>query len=191
MREELKEADIILPSLDAYDEKSYKLINRPHGSIHFKETIEGLQEFSSCFNGQIWIETMLIKGINDDENSLNQIRSILNTIKYDRLYINTPVRSPAEVYVQEVTSHTIDKAIEVLNGISIDQLVSEGFYSEIQDDYAAIESIIRRHPMNQYEIEHFLISRKCKNIQEIFSRLKQDEKIEVIEYKNYETYRIK
>jgi len=83
VRGELANADIVLPSLDAYDEKSFKLINRPHGTISFSKTIEGLQIFSEEFKGQMWIEVMLIKGINDSEKNLSSIRDILTTIAYD------------------------------------------------------------------------------------------------------------
>jgi wyosine [tRNA(Phe)-imidazoG37] synthetase (radical SAM superfamily) len=33
-------ADIVLPSLVAYDEKSFKYINRPHGSIKFNKALK-------------------------------------------------------------------------------------------------------------------------------------------------------
>ena len=36
LRSELYQADIVLPTLDAYDDESFKKINRPHGTIDFK-----------------------------------------------------------------------------------------------------------------------------------------------------------
>ncbi|HZK39206.1 MAG TPA: radical SAM protein, partial [Clostridia bacterium] len=67
VREELKNADIVLPSLDASDEKMFKKINRPHGSIKFDDVDKGLQIFSNEYNGQLWIETMILKDINDNK----------------------------------------------------------------------------------------------------------------------------
>ncbi len=55
-------------------------------------------------------------------------------------------------------------AAERLSGICIDLLESDGFHSEIKDDSLAVLSIIKRHPMNQFEIEGFLKSRDAKDI---------------------------
>ncbi len=191
LRKELNKADIVLPSLDAWNEEIFKKINRPHGSIKFDEMIKGLMKFSKDYSGELWIETMIVKDINDKEEDYLQLKAILDMIDYDRLYINTPVRPPAENYVEQPSEESLKKAIEILRGISIDKLVSEGFYSEEKDDYEAITSIIKRHPMNQYEIKSFLASRKCEKIDDIINKLENDNKIEVISYKNYKTYRLK
>lgn len=187
----LMSADIVLPSLDAFDELSFGKINRPHKDLDYTEIIKGIIEFSHNYKGQLWLEIMLIKGFNDDINSLYKFKDLISQIKYNRLYINTPIRPPAELYAKASNNETIHKAIDNLGGISIENLVSNGFASQIKDNYKAIESIIKRHPMNQYEIRTFLHSRECNNIQELFNRLQKDEKIEIINYKGYKTYRLK
>lgn len=45
LREELYNADIVLPTLDAYDDASLKSINRPHGAIRFEQIKSGLKPF--------------------------------------------------------------------------------------------------------------------------------------------------
>lgn len=191
VREELKNADIVLPSLDACDENMFKKINRPHGSIKFKEVIEGLRTFSKEYKGQLWIETMIVKDINDNKEFYLKFKELLSTINYHRLYINAPVRPPAEKFVEQPSRESIKEAVSILEGISIDELVSEGFYSEVKDDYEAIMSIIKRHPMNQFEIKSFIEKRGNTDTNEFFNRLNNDDNIEVINYKNYNTYRLK
>ena len=188
---ELSNADIVLPSLDAYDELSFKKINRPYGSLKFSEVIRGLKDFSKKYRGQLWIEIMLMKGINDDDMSLNKYAETLKKIKYDKLYLNTLVRPPAESYVKVVEHEKMNHAAEILGGISIDLLESQGFHSEIKDDYEAVLSIIKRHPMNQFEIAAFLQSRGCSKIEVVFNKLKQDKKVVVINYRGYDIYRLK
>jgi wyosine [tRNA(Phe)-imidazoG37] synthetase (radical SAM superfamily) len=190
LRRELMGADIVLPSLDAADEESFRKINRPYKKIEFEKMLEGFRIFSKDFKGQLWLETMLIKDVNDDTKSLLKLKKILDTIQYDRLYINSPVRPPAETFVEEPLSKNIEKAVDILGGISINQLVSEGFYSEVEDDYNAIISIIKRHPMNQFEIKSFLNFRGCEDISGVFERLKSDKGVDIINYKNYKTYRL-
>jgi wyosine [tRNA(Phe)-imidazoG37] synthetase (radical SAM superfamily) len=186
---ELMAADIVLPSLDAFDIESFKRINRPHGSLSYHEIIEGLIKFSHRFSGQIWIEIMLVKNENDSTKALTSFKALLSKISYQRLFINTPIRPPAEKNVMEVSDSTLKFACELLGGTSIEQLASQGFYSDIKDDFHAVCSIIQRHPMNQFEIEHFLLTRKCKDTAHVFNQLSQDCTVDCIEYKGYKTYR--
>ena len=190
-RREAAKADIVLPSMDAYDEASLRKINRPFGLIRFESVNAGLVAFSEEYEGQLWLEIMLMAGINDDEESLPKYEQALKKIKYDRLYLNTPVRPPAEAEVEALSYEAMNKASALLGGISIDLLVSQGFHSEIEDDYQAILSIIKRHPMNQFEIRSFLESRKCQRIDCIMDMLGRAENVNVITYRGFETYRLK
>jgi len=152
---------------------------------------KGLVEFSRNYKGQLWIEIMLIDNINSDENSLKEYSKILKNITFEKLYLNTLVRPPAKAGLKAVNNERMKYAADLLGGISIDLLVSEGFHSEIKDDFEAILSIIKRHPMNQHEIESFLQIRKCADIENILQRLKRDERVAIINFKGYDTYRLK
>ena len=187
---ELMKADIVLPSMDAYDNFSYKKINRPHGTLDFHNVHRGLKIFSKKYQGQLWLEIMLMRDINDDDASMEKYSDLLKSIKYDRLYLNTPVRPPVEAHVKPIENEKINRAVEFLGGISIDLLFSHGFHSEIADHYDAIMSIIKRHPMNQFEINRFLELRGCNYISNIFNDLESDCKVEKINYKGYDTYRL-
>lgn len=191
VRNELLNADIVLPSLDAADEETFRKINRPLGSIKYNNMLEGLIEFSHEYKGQLWLETMIIQGINDKESDFMKMKEIIKKIKHQKLYINSPVRPPAENYVKQPSDKSLELAVKILEGISIDRLDSIGFYSEIEDDYDAILSIIKRHPMNTHEITGFLKTRDCKNIDEILLKLSEDRKVDVVSYKGYDTFRLK
>jgi len=119
VREALLEADVVLPSLDAYDEESFKEINRPHGDLSYAEIIEGIRKFSEIYKGQLWVETMIIRGINDDQKSIMKLKAILDTIEYDRLYINSPIRDVAEPNVLCASRAALEYAREILGGILI------------------------------------------------------------------------
>lgn len=191
VRKALMYADIILPTIDAYNENMYKKINRPYAKIIWEESLNGLIEFSKNYKGQIWLEIMLIHGINASNYDIDEFKELLKNIKYDRIFINTPVRPPAEAYVEMATSKEIDYAIEKLNAISIDKLSSGTFYSEIKDTYLAILNIIKRHPMTQFEIKSFINSRENKDINKIIEKLDNDKKVVHIDYKGIRTYRLK
>ena len=152
---------------------------------------EGLKTFTHSFPGQIYMEIMLMNGINDSREDLEKFRENLKDLRYDRVYINTPVRPPAEAGVSVSTPETIALATEILGGISIDALASGSFSSEIEDDYEAILSIIGRHPMNQHEIGGFLESRHNPDPAALLERLSRDPAVSPVEYKGYITYRLK
>lgn len=63
----LMEADIILPTLDAGNNLLFRRINRPHTTLDFNTIFNGMLDFKKLFNGEIWLEVMLIKGFNDKE----------------------------------------------------------------------------------------------------------------------------
>lgn len=151
----------------------------------------GSGNLSHSFEGQLSIELMLIQGINDDDDSLEKYIGILPKIKYEKLYLSTPVRPPAEKNVKAVDRERMKKIAEMTGGISIDLLASQGFHSEIKDDNAAILSIIKRHPMNQYEIDSFLDTRNATDKSGLFNRLSEDETVDTLRYKGYNTYRLK
>lgn len=187
----LLKADIVLPSIDAFDEKSFKAINRPHKKLNFHEIMAALIKFSHEYQGKLWLETMVVKGLNDSDDAMNEFKKILSMIKYDKYYLNSPVRPPA-VKNCEVTSHErLEELAEDLGGINIDSLANPDFFSNIKDDYEAILSIIRRHPMNQYELKAFLDARKVFDVNRMLEQLKNDKRIECINYKGYDTFRFK
>lgn len=190
VRRVLQKADIVLPSLDAYDEESFRKINRPHGSLDFERMFASLVAFSRSYGGQLWLEIMLMRGINDDSESLRKFRQLLNKIRYDRLYLNTPVRPPAEAWIQPSSPERLEEAGRVLGGMAIGYLSADSYHSEIVDDYEAVLSLIRRHPLNQHEVESFIKSRKG-NPEAVFRQLNADESVEKLEYKGYMTYRLK
>lgn len=191
VRQGLMEADIVLPSFDAYDEESFKRINRPHGSLSFDKVFDGIVEFSKVFTGQLWLEIMIIKNINDSMDAIEKFKGLISKINYDRLYINTPMRPPAEEDALPLSHDDIKKVMDVLGGISIDYLESIGFYSVIEDDMEALKSILSRHPMTQQEVSDFLTIRKCGDIIGFLKRLEEDEYTQIIEYMGYKTYRTK
>ena len=191
VQSDLMQSDILLPTLDAYDEKSFKKINRPYSSLNYYKVLNGLEDFSRKYKGQLWLEIMFMKGINDDPNTIIKYSEILKKIKYEKLYLNTPVRPPAEIDVFALDHEKMDHIAEILNGFSIDLLSSHGFYSEIKNDYEAFVSIIKRHPMNQFEIEEFLKSRGNSFPEKFMENLETDASLAIIEYKGYRTYRLK
>jgi len=65
VRNALKEADVVLPSLDAATEDAFRKINRPPDSLKIDSYIQGLIDFRKEYKGKIWLEIFILPGYND------------------------------------------------------------------------------------------------------------------------------
>ncbi len=89
-------ADVVLPSLDAVSEEVWQKINRPHPLLKLEKIIQGLIDFRQRYSGQIWLEVLFVKGINDSPQELERLKEVIKEIAPDKIQLNTVVRPPAE-----------------------------------------------------------------------------------------------
>jgi wyosine [tRNA(Phe)-imidazoG37] synthetase (radical SAM superfamily) len=86
--------DVLAPSLDAGDPATFERINRPHPEITFERVVRGLRNVTGAFQGEIRLEVMLVAGVNDSDESIAAIARVLETLRFDRIDVNSPVRPP-------------------------------------------------------------------------------------------------
>lgn len=96
VRRTLSSADLLLPSLDAARESTFQKINRPHPSLSLDKIIIGLKQLRKEYEGPIWLELMLARGINDILEEIERLKEIISGINPDRVQLNTVVRPPSE-----------------------------------------------------------------------------------------------
>ncbi len=113
VRSGLLKADLIVPSLDAVDPEIFKQIDRPHVGIKLNEIIDGLVALRKEFQGEIWLEVMLIAGMNDGLGHIEELKKIIQRINPDKIQINSPVRSTAEKNVLPVDKAKLEKIKEI------------------------------------------------------------------------------
>ncbi|MCD6498179.1 MAG: radical SAM protein [Deltaproteobacteria bacterium] len=90
--EAVEEADVLAPSLDAGDEKTFRGLNRPHPSITFDRMLDGLEKVTHAFAGTVRLEVMLVAGANDSNESLHRIAHCMERLRVDVVDVNTVVR---------------------------------------------------------------------------------------------------
>lgn len=116
VRDELAAADIVVPSLDAVPARLFRAVNRPHPSLDAGRVVEGLVRFRREFRGQIWLEIMLIKGINDTPDHIRDLRAAVAAIRPDRVQLNTVVRPPAEAKARPLSARELERIRRLLGG---------------------------------------------------------------------------
>jgi wyosine [tRNA(Phe)-imidazoG37] synthetase (radical SAM superfamily) len=96
VRADCAKADVVLPSLDAGDKRTFEKINHPHEDIVIENMISGLCVFRNEFAGQIWLEVFFIDGINTEAGQIAKIKDAIEQIRPDKVQLNTAVRPAAE-----------------------------------------------------------------------------------------------
>jgi wyosine [tRNA(Phe)-imidazoG37] synthetase (radical SAM superfamily) len=109
VRSDLYLADVVLPSLDAVSEDIFRYINKPHFQIEIDGIIEGLKRFRAEYKGKIWLEIMLIKGINDVPDELEKMKEVIKYIGADKIQLNTVTRPPAEETARGLSNTALKK----------------------------------------------------------------------------------
>ncbi len=114
VRKAILGADLIVPSLDAVDPEIFKQIDRPCAGIELNEIIDGLVALRKEFRGKIWLEVMLVSGVNDDIKHIEELNKSIQRINPDKIQLNSPVRSTAEKNVLAVDRAKLEKIKNIL-----------------------------------------------------------------------------
>lgn len=92
VRSDLLNADLVLPSLDAATESMFRAVNQLHESLKVGKIIEGLRIFRETFEGEFWLEIMIVKAMNDGIYEIKALVDAVSRIDPDRVQLNTVVR---------------------------------------------------------------------------------------------------
>ncbi|MDR2017592.1 MAG: radical SAM protein [Syntrophobacterales bacterium] len=155
VRNDLLEADVVLPSLDAASDDIFHYINRPHPLIGLEMVTEGLERFRNAYDGEIWLEIMMIRDINDDPEELKEFKRIIDYLDVDKVHLNTVTRPPCEEAtgametsaLEEVCRFFGDKC-EVVS--TFEQAVEDG--DDDADWEEIVLGILERRSMNLEDI---------------------------------------
>lgn len=182
VRQELLEADAVLPTLDAGNAQLYRKINRPHPAITFNRIIDGLISFREIYQGKLWIEVMLIKDINDSEVELKRIAAKLIRIQPDEVHIVLPDRPPAELWVQPPDKEGLLRAQAILGDSAKVIHPAAGTFdlSGSENLVDAIVGIITRHPMKESDLLETLNHYSPEDVVNTLNQLEKSGKAQVI-----------
>ena len=96
VRERVMKADIIMPTLSSAFSNTFRMIHRPHPELKLDAIVEGLKRLRKDFKGQLFLEVVILAGINDREDEVEGIKTLIDQISPEKTQINTVVRPPAD-----------------------------------------------------------------------------------------------
>jgi wyosine [tRNA(Phe)-imidazoG37] synthetase (radical SAM superfamily) len=159
---DLLDADVVSPSLDAVTQEVFETVDRPHPRLRIGEIIEGLKQFRSRYRGQLWLEILFVKGVNDRDDEVRRMKEAIRLIHPDKVQINTVIRPPAEDSAQPVDEDRL-KEIQAIFGerCEIIGVFKEKHKTQERNaDAQAILALLRRRAMTVDGVAASLAMRK-------------------------------
>ncbi len=183
VRNELLKADLVLPSLDAANNKTFKKIDRPSKNLNIEDYIEGLIKFSTEFKGEIWLEIMILPKFNDDLENLNLLKKAIVKINPDKVQLNTldrpgvieNVRAATRLELHNIIDYWELEHVEII-AASAKRKDKKSFRKDTEN--AILETISRR-PCTLEDLENIL-GLHLNEINKYLDVLEGDNKIETV-----------
>ena len=157
VQEALLDADVVVPSLDAGNEESFKRVNRPCPEISFAQMVEGLIAFRKRYRGQFWLEVFLLSGITDTDSEVGELRVLIDRIQPDKIQLNTVARptpgwegeAPAEP-VPEARMKAIAKRLGRSLALPVEVIAHHEFQRHAAGQTSVspedVLAVVQRHP---------------------------------------------
>ena len=190
VRMDLMNADWVSLKIDTIDEKIWQKIDRPNGKLSLQKILAGIKTFAMAFKGEFVTETMLVKNINDDIDSLISTTEFIKQLTQKKSYILVPTRPPAEEFVEPPSEEALNLAYQIFNDSlnEVELLVySEGTdFTFSSDAEKELLSILAVHPMRKDAVEKYLV--KAKVGWELIKNLLNKNELKKVLYKGSEFY---
>lgn len=122
VRQDLASADAVLPSLDTLVPAEYLRLNRPapdldpdQADMGLTRMVRALQDFRSGYAGRLYLEVLLVAGVNDSEENLALLSNFVSDLKPERVDVVTMTRPGAHEGARPVDSQSMARWREALN----------------------------------------------------------------------------
>lgn len=194
VRAAIKEANVILPSLDAATESVFKKINRPQNDLKIDKYIQGLIDFRKEFKGAIWLEVFILPGYNDSPHELNELKKAIMKIKPDSIQLNTLDRPGTVPNLRGATRIELERIVKLWDLENLEIIAASPERKNIQayrnDIETAIIETIARRPCTLDDLAKIL-GMHINEINKYLDVLDADNKIETIQQERGVFYQTK
>ena len=186
VREDIKAATVIIPSLDAATEKVFRKINRPSPHLKVDTIIQGLIQLRKEYRGKIWLEIFIVPGMNDTEQELTALKQAIDKIKPDQVQINTLDRPGPVPTLRAATRQELEHVIdfwEIENAaIVADAPEHRAPFPYRKDTASAILGTIARRPCTLTDLSEIL-GLPTDEVKKYIDSLHTDKKIKIVKQK--------
>ena len=160
VRRELMEASVVLPSLDVATNKTFQIINRPEPNLSITQYIQGLVDFRNEYQREIWLEILIIPGINDNLRDLIALKKAIIRIKPDRIQLNTLDRPGAISDIRAASLYELQQIAKYWNLDRVEIIAAASQRKNLpayrKDTEEAIMETISRRPCTIDDLQKIL-----------------------------------
>lgn len=160
LRSELKQADLVMPSLDAASPEVFQRINRPVESLDFDNYIQGLIDFRSEYRGKIALEVFILPDYNDSPEELERLAKTIQRIGADSVQLNALDRPGTVPGLRSASKERLEEIAKIF-GLKESSLIASaqkrtGLASYRTDTESAILETIARRPCTGEDLSKIL-----------------------------------
>ena len=149
VRKRVLGADLIMPTLSSAVSSTFQTIHRPHGDLTLDRIVNGLKQLRTEFDGLIYLEVILLAGINDTDEEMRALKPLIHEIQPEKIQLNTVVRPPADVCAKALDSKRLEE-IKLLLGERAEIVVDIGAEKGAMEHQIKSEGLlemVRRRPL--------------------------------------------
>jgi len=154
VRERVLGADLIMPTLSSAVSSTFQAIHRPHPDLTLDRIVDGLKQLRAEFDGLMYLEVILLAGINDTEEEMKALKPLIRQVEPEKIQLNTVVRPPADVFAKALDSKRLEE-IKLFLGeraeIVVDIGAEQGAMARDTKTKGLLE-MVRRRPLRLKDI---------------------------------------
>ena len=181
--DDIRDATVVIPSLDAATERVFRKINRPHPQLKIDTIIRGLVKFRKGYSGQIWLEVFIVPGLNDTEQELTALKRAIEKIEPDRIQLNTLDRPGTVPTIHAATWKELEHVLDFWQLENTEIIAKAQERKELlsyrTDVESAILETIERRPCTLQDLSQFL-GLHANELNKYLDVLEADKKIKAI-----------
>ncbi|UDQ97716.1 radical SAM protein [Lentisphaerota bacterium WC36G] len=138
----LRECDVVIPSLDASNEKEFQKINRPHSDLTLKQLVEDIKDFRIVSKAQMWLELFIVPSVNDSNQSQEKFAQIIAEIKPHKVQLNNLDRPGCVDWIRPASEETIKSFINVIEKVAPVEIIGKFSYRSKKLKFSGSDSEI-------------------------------------------------
>ena len=183
VRTELLKADLVLPSLDAATDHTFRKINLPEKTLNIGSYIQGIIDFRNEFSGKINLEILIIPEYNNSTEELDNLKEAILKINPNIVQLNTLDRPGMVANLRAATHIELQNIIDYWNLDNVVIIASAPNRKKIQsyrkDTESAILETISRRPCTLIDLSQIL-GKHINEVNKYLDVLENEKKITTV-----------
>ncbi|EAH6997921.1 radical SAM protein [Campylobacter jejuni] len=181
----LLKLDVVKFSLDSAVAKTFYRIDRALKNIDLEKMIEKMADFRARFNGDLIMEILVVKDLNDNEEEFKALNQALKKIMPLRVDLSTIDRPPAYA-VKKVSEEKLLELSKLINSTPV--LLAKRHYEGEKLSFNEEELLKMLHLRSQSEID--IEVKFDKQSKTLLNQLIKEKKVKILDLAGVKFYKV-